>query len=65
LEIAAISRGRNIGFFSLLATSLIGHGGHVTAFEADPEIAARLREHVARSKLSWMISAALGALTAA
>jgi FkbM family methyltransferase len=43
--------GANIGFFSLLAARLVGEEGHVTAFEADPEIAARLREHIARNNL--------------
>ena len=42
--------GANIGFFSLLAARLVGATGHVTAFEADPEIAARLRENVVRSQ---------------
>jgi FkbM family methyltransferase len=42
--------GANIGFFSLLAARLVGSAGHVTAFEADPEIAARLRENVERNK---------------
>ena len=41
--------GANIGFFSLLAARLVGAGGRVIAFEADPEIAARLREHAARN----------------
>ena len=35
--------GANIGFFSLLAARLVGEQGRVFAFEADPEIAARLR----------------------
>jgi len=43
--------GANIGFFSLLAARLVGASGRrVTAFEADPEIAARLRENVARNQ---------------
>jgi FkbM family methyltransferase len=42
--------GANIGFFSLLAARLVGAAGRVTAFEADPEIAARLRENVERNK---------------
>jgi FkbM family methyltransferase len=42
--------GANIGFFSLLAARLVGAGGSVVAFEADPEIAARLRENVERNK---------------
>lgn len=42
--------GANIGFFSLLAARLVGEQGRVIAFEADPEIAARLREHVDRNK---------------
>ena len=41
--------GANIGFFSLLAARLVGAGGRVMAFEADPEIAARLREHASRN----------------
>jgi FkbM family methyltransferase len=42
--------GANIGFFSLLAARLVGGIGPVTAFEADPEIAARLRENVSRNQ---------------
>jgi FkbM family methyltransferase len=41
--------GANIGFFTLLGARLVGEKGRVTSFEADPEIAARLREHVARN----------------
>jgi FkbM family methyltransferase len=47
--------GANIGFFSLIAAHLVGEHGHVTAFEADPENAARLREHIARNKLSQVV----------
>ncbi len=46
--------GANIGFFSLLAARLVGKEGRVVAFEADPEIATRLREHVARNELGWI-----------
>ena len=42
--------GANIGFFSLLAARLVGATGRVAAFEADPEIAARLRENVTRNQ---------------
>ena len=42
--------GANIGFFSLLAARLVGVNGRVVAFEADPEIASRLREHVTRNR---------------
>lgn len=42
--------GANIGFFSLLSARLAGQSGKVISFEADPEIAARLREHVARNE---------------
>jgi FkbM family methyltransferase len=42
--------GANIGFFSLLAARIVGATGRVAAFEADPEIAARLRENVERNK---------------
>jgi len=41
--------GANIGFFSLLAARIVGKDGRVVAFEADPEIAVRLREHVTRN----------------
>lgn len=46
--------GANIGFFSLLAARLVGKDGRVVAFEADPEIAARLREHVVRNEFGWI-----------
>ena len=46
--------GSNIGFFSLLAARLVGEQGRVVAFEADPEVAGRLREHVARNQFSWI-----------
>ena len=46
--------GANIGFFSLLAGRLVGNEGRVVSFEADPEIAARLREHVTRNEFDWI-----------
>jgi protein-L-isoaspartate O-methyltransferase len=46
--------GANIGFFSLLAARLVGKEGRVAAFEADPEIARRLREHAARNEFGWI-----------
>ena len=46
--------GANIGFFTLLAARLVGKEGRVAAFEADPEIARRLREHVSRNALGWI-----------
>jgi FkbM family methyltransferase len=45
--------GANIGLFSMIAARLVGTHGRVVSFEADPEIAARLREHVARNEFSW------------
>ncbi len=44
--------GANIGFFTLLAARLVGQEGRVTAFEADPEIASRLREHLERNNFT-------------
>jgi FkbM family methyltransferase len=41
--------GAHIGFFSLLAARIVGPFGHVISFEADPEVAARLRENLARN----------------
>jgi FkbM family methyltransferase len=46
--------GANIGFFSMLAARLVGSTGHVAAFEADPEIVSRLREHAKRNQFSWV-----------
>jgi FkbM family methyltransferase len=45
--------GANIGVFSLIAARLVGEKGRVVAFEADPEIAGRLREHLARNQFTW------------
>jgi FkbM family methyltransferase len=44
--------GANIGYFSLIAARLVGPKGSVISFEADPEIAARLRDNLARNKFS-------------
>ncbi|MGB2633257.1 MAG: FkbM family methyltransferase, partial [Candidatus Acidiferrum sp.] len=44
--------GANIGFFSLMAARLVGPGGCVISFEADPEIAARLRENLVYNKFT-------------
>ncbi|HET7108886.1 MAG TPA: FkbM family methyltransferase [Candidatus Acidoferrum sp.] len=44
--------GANIGFFSLMAARLVGPQGRVVSFEADPEIAARLRENLARNQFT-------------
>jgi FkbM family methyltransferase len=44
--------GANIGFFTLIGARLVGENGRVVSFEADPEIAARLREHITRNHLS-------------
>jgi len=44
--------GANIGYFSLIAARLVGPTGRVISFEADPEIAARLRENLARNDFS-------------
>jgi FkbM family methyltransferase len=46
--------GANIGFFSLLAAKLVGPTGKVVSFEADPEIAARLRKNVTRNNFLWV-----------
>ena len=44
--------GANIGFFSLMAARLVGPEGHVFSFEADPEIATRLRENLSRNQFT-------------
>lgn len=47
--------GANIGFFSLLGARLTGPSGRVVAFEADPTVAERLRENVARNAFPWVV----------
>jgi FkbM family methyltransferase len=44
--------GANIGFFSLMAARRVGPRGRVFSFEADPEIAARCRENLARNQFT-------------
>jgi FkbM family methyltransferase len=44
--------GANIGFFSLMAARIVGPQGRVVSFEADPEIAGRLRENLARNQFA-------------
>ena len=46
--------GANIGIFAMMAARVVGSGGQVVAFEADPEIADRLREHAMRNSFSWV-----------
>jgi FkbM family methyltransferase len=41
--------GVNIGFFSLLATRLVGASGQVFCFEPDLEIAGRLRRNITKN----------------
>jgi len=38
--------GAGYGYFTLLAASLVGHAGHVYAFEPNPTVASRLLENV-------------------
>jgi len=44
--------GANMGFFSLMAARLVGPQGRVISFEADPDVAARLRENLARNQFT-------------
>jgi FkbM family methyltransferase len=46
--------GANIGIFSMVAARIVGADGQVVAFEADPEIAERLREHARRNSFGWV-----------
>jgi len=41
--------GANIGFFTLLAARAVGPTGKIFAFEADPELAQYLAEHIERN----------------
>ncbi len=49
-----MTSGQSIGVFSMLAARIVGPGGQVVAFEADPEIADRLREHARRNAFGWV-----------
>src|SRR5579872_858624 len=44
--------GANVGYFSLLAATLVGPSGHVIAFEPNPEIFSRLKANIARNGFS-------------
>lgn len=46
-----VDAGANIGFFTVLAATIVGDEGHVFAIEMMPQTAARLREHVAANEL--------------
>jgi FkbM family methyltransferase len=46
--------GANIGIFSMTAARIVGPSGQVVAFEADPEIAERLREHARGNSFEWV-----------
>lgn len=48
---AFVDAGANIGFFTVLASNLVGPSGQVFAIEMMPETTARLRDHVASNQL--------------
>ena len=54
--------GANIGVYSLLGASLVGHSGHIIAFEPGPEANRRLKENIAINGLKnvSIYSCALG-----
>ena len=47
--------GANIGFFTLLAARMVGARGKVYTFEADPDVADRLRENVEKNEFRNVI----------
>jgi FkbM family methyltransferase len=49
---AFIDAGANIGFFTILASRLVGRSGRVIAIEMMPDTAARLRANVARNSVA-------------
>lgn len=51
-----IDAGANIGFFTVLASQLVGNTGRVFAIEMMPETASRLREHVATNHCSDIVT---------
>jgi FkbM family methyltransferase len=44
--------GASVGFFTIIAASIVGEGGRVLAFEPRPEAAARLRHNLALNHFS-------------
>jgi FkbM family methyltransferase len=44
--------GANIGFFTLIAASIVGNEGKVFSFEPEPELVPRLKEHIGRNGFS-------------
>jgi FkbM family methyltransferase len=50
-----VDAGANIGYFTLRLARAVGSGGQVHAFEADPRVAPRLRDHVERAGFDWVI----------
>ncbi|MHB8464491.1 MAG: FkbM family methyltransferase [Acidimicrobiales bacterium] len=46
--------GSHIGYFALLAGRAVGPGGSVHAFECDPRVASRLRQHVELNAMPWV-----------
>jgi FkbM family methyltransferase len=57
-----VDAGANIGFFSVLGSQLVGPGGKVIAIEMMPDVAARLREHIALNECAnvQVLETALG-----
>src|SRR5436305_921112 len=47
----AVDVGANIGLFSVAMAAIVGPAGHVTAYEADPDVAEMLAENVASNWL--------------
>ena len=57
--------GANIGFFSLLASRLVGKSGKVFSFEPDPVTAGRFRRNIERNQITnvTVIEAGVASLT--
>lgn len=47
--------GANVGYFSLLAATLVGRSGHVTSFEPNPEVFRLLKANIERN--GFLVSA--------
>jgi FkbM family methyltransferase len=53
-ESVAIDAGAHLGYFTMKIADAVGPKGAVFAFECDPRLASRLRQHLEWNRFSWV-----------